>query len=51
MTFSRSEPLLSSSSTIVAVGRNTPSEIERIVAGIASGCRKASLSLIGGETR
>jgi len=34
----------------IAVGRNTPSEIERIVAGIASGCRKASLSLIGGET-
>jgi len=34
----------------IAVGKNIPSEIERIVAGIAVGCRKASLSLIGGET-
>ncbi len=34
----------------IAVGKNDPAEIERIVAGIASGCRKGSLSLIGGET-
>ncbi len=34
----------------IAVGKNDPAEIEKIVAGIASGCRKGSLSLIGGET-
>ena len=34
----------------IAVGKNNPIEIERIVAGIAAGCRMGSLSLIGGET-
>lgn len=34
----------------IAVGRNDPATIEQIVSGIAAGCRKGSLSLIGGET-
>jgi phosphoribosylformylglycinamidine cyclo-ligase len=34
----------------IAVGKNDPQEIERLVASIAEGCRLGSLSLIGGET-
>ncbi len=34
----------------IAVGKNDPAEIEKIVSGIAAGCRAGSLSLIGGET-
>jgi phosphoribosylformylglycinamidine cyclo-ligase len=34
----------------LAVGRNVPERIERIVAGAAEGCRQAGCSLIGGET-
>ncbi len=34
----------------IAVGKNSPTEIERIVSGIAAGCRVGRLSLIGGET-
>jgi phosphoribosylformylglycinamidine cyclo-ligase len=34
----------------IAVEKNYPSRIERIVAGIAEGCNKGHLSLIGGET-
>lgn len=34
----------------IAVGKNSPQEIERIVSGIAEGCRTGAVSLIGGET-
>ena len=34
----------------IAVGKNFPDDIEKIVSGIATGCKKGSLSLIGGET-
>jgi phosphoribosylformylglycinamidine cyclo-ligase len=34
----------------VAVGKNIPERIEKIVSGIASGCKKAGCALIGGET-
>ena len=34
----------------IAVGKNIPAQIEDIVAGISHGCKKGSLSLIGGET-
>ncbi|MDR1299897.1 MAG: phosphoribosylformylglycinamidine cyclo-ligase [Oscillospiraceae bacterium] len=34
----------------IAVGRNVPSRVERIVAGVAAGCRQAGCALIGGET-
>jgi phosphoribosylformylglycinamidine cyclo-ligase len=34
----------------VAVGALNPSRIEELVAGIASGCRLANVSLLGGET-
>jgi phosphoribosylformylglycinamidine cyclo-ligase len=34
----------------IAVGKNSPSQIEQIVSGIASGCNSGHLSLIGGET-
>ena len=34
----------------VAVGKNDPAKIEAIVAGVAKGCVKAGVALIGGET-
>lgn len=34
----------------VAVGKNIPSQVESIVAGVAEGCRQAGCALIGGET-
>ena len=34
----------------LAMGKNKPSRTERIVAGIAEGCRMAGCALIGGET-
>ncbi len=34
----------------VAVGKNDPSQVEKIVAGVADGCRQAGCGLIGGET-
>jgi phosphoribosylformylglycinamidine cyclo-ligase len=34
----------------VAVGKNDPTKIEQIVAGVAEGCVQASAALIGGET-
>ena len=34
----------------VAVGSNNPQKIEKIVAGVADGCRQAGCALIGGET-
>lgn len=34
----------------VAVGKNDPTQIEAIVAGIAQGCVQAGVALIGGET-
>ncbi|MCL2201398.1 MAG: phosphoribosylformylglycinamidine cyclo-ligase [Oscillospiraceae bacterium] len=34
----------------IAMGKNIPSRIERIVSGVAEGCRQAGCSLIGGET-
>ncbi|WP_422478222.1 phosphoribosylformylglycinamidine cyclo-ligase [Pleomorphochaeta sp. DL1XJH-081] len=34
----------------IAVGKNRPEDIEKIVSGIATGCRMGNLSLIGGET-
>ena len=34
----------------VAVGKNIPSKVEAIVAGVAEGCRQAGCALIGGET-
>ena len=34
----------------VAVGKNEPSVVEDIVAGVAEGCRQAGCALIGGET-
>ena len=34
----------------LAMGKNIPSRTERIVAGVADGCRQAGCALIGGET-
>ena len=34
----------------LAVGKNIPTQVERIVAGVAEGCRQAGCALIGGET-
>lgn len=34
----------------LAVGKNIPSDIEKIVSGVAKGCLEANISLIGGET-
>lgn len=34
----------------VAVGKNKPSVVEAIVAGVAEGCRQAGCALVGGET-
>jgi len=34
----------------IATGKNKPSRTERIVAGVAEGCRQAGCALIGGET-
>ena len=34
----------------IATGKNVPSRTERIVAGVAEGCRIAGCALIGGET-
>ncbi len=34
----------------IAVGKNIPTRIEQIVAGIAEGCTQAGCALIGGET-
>jgi len=34
----------------IAIGKNDPEIIEQIVSGIASGCKQAGSSLIGGET-
>ena len=34
----------------LAMGKNVPERTERIVAGVAEGCRKAGCALIGGET-
>ena len=34
----------------LAVGKNYPEKIERIVAGVAEGCVQAGCALIGGET-
>jgi phosphoribosylformylglycinamidine cyclo-ligase len=34
----------------IAVGKNSPDEIQQIVSGITTGCLLGSLSLIGGET-
>ena len=34
----------------VAVGKNIPSQVEAIVAGVAEGCRQAGCALVGGET-
>ncbi len=34
----------------VALGRNEPSKVEAIVAGVAEGCRQAGCALVGGET-
>lgn len=34
----------------VALGRNEPTVVEAIVAGVAEGCRQAGCALVGGET-
>ena len=34
----------------VAVGKNDPATVEKIVAGVAEGCRQAGCALVGGET-
>ena len=34
----------------IAAGKNKPERIERIVSGVAEGCRQAGCALIGGET-
>ena len=34
----------------IATGKNIPSRTERIVAGVADGCRQAGCALVGGET-
>jgi len=34
----------------LAVGKNIPERTERIVAGVAEGCRQAGCALVGGET-
>ncbi|NLZ19069.1 MAG: phosphoribosylformylglycinamidine cyclo-ligase [Bacteroidales bacterium] len=34
----------------VALGHNVPEKVERIVAGVAEGCRQAGCVLVGGET-
>lgn len=34
----------------IACGKNLPERIERVVSGIAEGCRQAGCALIGGET-
>ncbi len=34
----------------IACGKNVPEKIEKIVSGVAAGCREAGASLIGGET-
>jgi len=34
----------------IATGKNKPERIERIVSGVAEGCRQAGCALIGGET-
>ena len=34
----------------LAMGKNIPSRTERIVSGVAAGCRQAGCALIGGET-
>ncbi|MDR2358144.1 MAG: phosphoribosylformylglycinamidine cyclo-ligase [Oscillospiraceae bacterium] len=34
----------------LAVGKNIPERVERIVSGVAEGCRRAECALIGGET-
>jgi len=34
----------------LAVGKNRPEKIEKIVAGVAVGCRQAGCALVGGET-
>ena len=34
----------------IALGKLEPAQVERIVAGIAEGCRQAGCALIGGET-
>ena len=34
----------------LAMGKNVPERTERIVAGVANGCRQAGCALIGGET-
>ena len=34
----------------IAVGKNRPEKIEKLVSGIADGCRKSRCALIGGET-
>lgn len=34
----------------VAVGKNDPAVVEKIVAGVAEGCRQANCALVGGET-
>ena len=34
----------------VAVGKNDPTQIEAIVAGVAEGCVRAGVALVGGET-
>jgi len=34
----------------IATGKNNPARIERIVSGVADGCRQAGCALIGGET-
>ena len=34
----------------IALGKNIPSKVEKIVAGVAEGCVQASCALIGGET-
>ena len=34
----------------LAMGKNTPERTERIVAGVAEGCRRAGCALVGGET-
>jgi len=34
----------------IALGKNVPEKVAQIVEGVASGCKKANCSLIGGET-
>jgi phosphoribosylformylglycinamidine cyclo-ligase len=34
----------------IAVGKNYPAQIEQIVKGVATGCKKAGCALVGGET-